>query len=67
MRCKREGYLAGADLEATAAAAWAVAHGLANLWLGGRLAARVKESDGERMAARALRAFVDGIVRATKK
>ena len=66
-RCADEGYLAGADLEAVAAAAWAVAHGLATLWLGGRLRARMTDRDGPRVAARALRAFVDGTVRATKR
>ncbi len=66
-RCADEGYLAGADLEAVTAAAWSVAHGLATLWLGGRLGVRVTERDGHRVAARALRAFVDGTVRATRK
>ena len=66
-RCAGEGYLRGADLEAVTAAAWAVAHGLATLWLGGRLRARASDRDGVRVASRALRAFVDGTVRATKK
>jgi len=65
--CAAEGYLEGADLEAVVAAAWATAHGLATLWLGGRLRARTSERDGERVAARALHAFVDGTVRSTKK
>jgi AcrR family transcriptional regulator len=66
-RCAAEGYLAGADHEAVAAAAWAVAHGLATLWIGGRLRARSTDKDGLRVAARALRAFVDGTVRSTKR
>lgn len=66
-RCAAEGYLAGADLEAVTAAAWGVAHGLATLWLGGRLRARLADPDAMRVASRAIHAFVDGTVRATKK
>ena len=65
-RCASEGYLAGADLDATAATAWAVAHGLATLWMGGRLRARSKEKDGMRVASRVLHAFVDATIRSTK-
>ena len=62
-RCADEGFIRSADVEAVSAAAWAVAHGLAALWIGGRLPARSSERDGEKLAARALRAFVDGVVR----
>jgi AcrR family transcriptional regulator len=65
-RCAAEGYLRGADLDAIAASAWAIAHGLATLWMGGRLRVRSNEKDGMRVASRALRAFVDGTIRSTK-
>lgn len=66
-KCVGEGYLRGVELEAVAASAWAVAHGLATLWLGGRLQTRSSDKDGVRVAARALHAFVDGTVRSTKR
>ena len=62
-RCASEGYVRPADVESVTAAAWSVAHGLATLWIGGRLPARLDERDPERLAGRALRAFVDGVVR----
>jgi AcrR family transcriptional regulator len=65
-KCVAEGYLRGADLEAVGASAWSIAHGLATLWIGGRLRARSKEKDGMRVAARVLHAFVDSMVRSTK-
>ena len=65
--CVAEGYLRGADLETIGASAWAMAHGLATLWIGGRLRARSKEKDGVRIAARVLHAFVDGTIRSTKR
>ena len=66
-RCAAEGYIRAADVDAITAAAWSVAHGLATLWIGGRLPARVEERDPDRLAARALRAFVDGVVRGAKR
>ena len=65
-RCVAEGYLRGADLEAVTASAWALAHGLATLWIGGRLRSRSNEKDGVRVAGRALHAFGDGTIRSTK-
>jgi len=55
-----------ADAEVTTAAAWSVAHGLATLWNGGRLRVRSTERDPERLAARVLHAFVDGVVRGAR-
>jgi AcrR family transcriptional regulator len=66
-KCVADGYLRGADLDTVAASAWAMAHGLATLWIGGRLRARSNDKDGIRVAARVLRAFVDGSVRSTKR
>ncbi len=66
-RCAREGYLAGCDNEAVAVAAWSVAHGAAMLWIGGRLPKRVSQRDGMEVAARALKAFVDGTIRSTRQ
>ena len=65
-KCVADGYLRGADLEAIGASAWAIAHGLASLWIGGRLRARSHDKDGIRVAARVLHAFVDGTIRSTK-
>ena len=65
-KCVADGYLAGAELEPIAATAWAVAHGLATLWIGGRLQTRSTDKDGVRVASAALRVFVDGTVRSTK-
>jgi AcrR family transcriptional regulator len=62
-RCAIEGYARGVDVESITAAAWAVAHGLATLWIGGRLPARIEERDPERVAGRVLRTFVDGVLR----
>ncbi len=61
--CHDEGYLRGRDLDAVTKSAWAVAHGLAALWTGGRLQARARASDGNALAARVLRDFVDQAVR----
>ncbi len=66
-RCATEGYIRAAEVDTITAAAWSVAHGLAALWIGGRLPARVEERDPEKLAARALRAFVDGVVRGAKR
>lgn len=62
-RCVDEGHVAVSDVEGTTAAAWSIAHGFAALWIGGRLPARIG-GDPEKLAARVLRAFVDGVVRA---
>ena len=65
-KCVAEGYLRGAELDTIGASAWAMAHGLATLWIGGRLRARSNDKDGLRVASRVLRAFVDGTIRSTK-
>lgn len=62
-RCHDEGWLQGRDLDAVTKSAWAVAHGLAALWTGGRLQARARASDGNALAARVLRDYVDANVR----
>lgn len=65
-RCHDEGYLAGRDLDAVSKSAWAIAHGLATLWIGGRLKVRARASDGNALTARVLADFVDAAVRETR-
>src|SRR3954471_18596741 len=40
-RCAREGYMEGIDHELAITAAWSIMHGLAALWLSGRLRERI--------------------------
>jgi len=61
-QCEREGQLRGRDPEAVAVAAWSLVHGLSALWLSGRLAARILESDPDQLAKRVTRLFVDSVL-----
>jgi hypothetical protein len=62
-RCRDEGFVAGPDIEVLAAAAWSLAHGLAALWISGRLAARLGTTDPEQLSARVTRLFVNALLR----
>jgi AcrR family transcriptional regulator len=62
-RCAREGFLDGIDVELAALSAWSLVHGLASLWLSGRLADRVRAADVNRTAGAVARLFVDGVLR----
>lgn len=62
-RCAREGYLDGVEPELAATAAWSIVHGLAALWLSGRLGERIEEKDAGRLAQRVAKLFVDAVLR----
>jgi AcrR family transcriptional regulator len=62
-RCQAEGFLGKNDPEVVAVAAWSMVHGLAALWISGRLSERIMEKDPHRLADRASRLFVDSILR----
>jgi AcrR family transcriptional regulator len=62
-RCRREGFLDGIDPELAATAAWSIVHGLAALWLSGRLGERISERDPDRLGEKVARLFVDAILR----
>ena len=62
-RCRDEGFVAGSDIDVLAAAAWSLAHGLAALWISGRLGARLGTTDPEQLSDRVTRLFVNAMLR----
>jgi AcrR family transcriptional regulator len=60
-RAGEEGYLS-ADRDTVAAAAWSLVHGLASLWLSGRIQARTGARDAATLARTTTRLFVDSIM-----
>jgi len=62
-RCGQEGWLGNRDPMLVAIAAWAIVHGLASLWISGRLADRAGTTDAEQLAAAVSELFVDGVLR----
>jgi len=62
-RCVREGFIASEEAETVGVSAWSLAHGLAALWISGRLGERTAETDPDRLAARASKLFVDAVMR----
>ena len=62
-RCGREGFLDGVDPQLAATAAWSIVHGLAHLWLSGRLRERIQETDPDRLAQQVAKLFVDAVLR----
>ena len=62
-RCRDDLFIPEQDVEVVAAAAWSLAHGLASLWISGRLGERTAYSDPELLASRVLRLFVDAVLR----
>jgi AcrR family transcriptional regulator len=63
-RCQSEGFLGGKDPEVVAVSAWSMVHGLAALWISGRLSERIREKDPNRLADKVSRLYVDSILRA---
>jgi AcrR family transcriptional regulator len=57
-----EGYVDG-DVGVVAAAAWALVHGLASLWLSGRIQERTGATDPHAMAEAVTRLFVNSVMR----
>lgn len=64
-RCESEGFLGSRDPEIVAVSAWSMVHGLAALWISGRLGERIQERDPDRLASRVSRLFVDAVLRET--
>ncbi len=62
-RCIEERRLDPATAEPLAVAAWSLVHGLAKLWISGRLGKRTRTRDPRVLAEQVTRLFVDGIVR----
>jgi AcrR family transcriptional regulator len=62
-RCAREGFLDGLDVDLASAFAWATMHGVAALWLSGRLKERMRERNPDRAAQLISRLFVDSVLR----
>ena len=63
-RCQSEGFLGGNDPEVVTVSAWSMVHGLAALWISGRLGERIREKDPNRLADRVSRLYVDSVLRA---
>ncbi len=63
-QCQDEGFLGDHDPEAVAVSAWSMVHGLAALWISGRLAERIQETDPHRLAERVSKLYVDAVMRA---
>ncbi|MFI5283229.1 MAG: TetR/AcrR family transcriptional regulator [Candidatus Dormibacterales bacterium] len=63
-RCHLEGFLRANDPELVAVSAWSMVHGLAALWISGRLGERIHEKDPNRLAAKVSRLFVNSVLRA---
>jgi AcrR family transcriptional regulator len=62
-RCQSEGFLGTEDPEIVAVSAWSMVHGLAALWISGRLGERIREKDPNRLADRVSRLYVDSVLR----
>jgi AcrR family transcriptional regulator len=61
-RCRAAGLLRGRSTEVVAVSAWSLVHGLAGLWLSGRLAERISEQDPRRLAAAVTWLFVEAVL-----
>ena len=66
-RCQSEGFLGSKDPEVVAVSAWSMVHGLAALWISGRLADRIHETDPSRLAEHVSRLYVDSVLRAAPR
>jgi len=60
--CDEAGLLAGRSPEIVAVAAWSMVHGLAALWVGGRLQGRLSTDDSNAVAAEVSRLFVERVL-----
>jgi AcrR family transcriptional regulator len=61
-RCRAEDRLRGRPPELVAVSAWSMVHGLAALWISGRLAERISEQDPRRLAAAVSGLFVEAVL-----
>jgi AcrR family transcriptional regulator len=64
-RCRQEGFVEGRDPVLVAVAAWSLVHGLASLWISGRLAGRTSASDPDVLARDVAALFVDSVLLGT--
>jgi len=62
-QCRAAGRLHGQSAEVVAVSAWSLVHGLAALWLSGRLSERITEQDPHRLAAAVSELFVEAVLR----
>jgi AcrR family transcriptional regulator len=62
-RCRREGYVGDRDPMLVAVSAWSIVHGLASLWISGRLVGRINASHSDMLAADVSELFVDAVLR----
>jgi len=61
-RCRVAGRLRGRSTEVVAVSAWSLVHGLAALWLSGRLSERITEQDPRRLAVAVADLFVEAVL-----
>jgi hypothetical protein len=61
-RCETEGRLHGRAAAVVAVSAWSLVHGLAALWISGRLGERISEQDPARLAAAVSALFVETVL-----
>jgi AcrR family transcriptional regulator len=62
-RCRLEGWIGDRDPMLVGVTAWSMVHGLASLWISGRLADRVEATDPDRLAAAVSGLFVEAVLR----
>ena len=61
-RCRAAGRLHGRSPEVVAVSAWSLVHGLAALWISGRLTERIAEQDPRRLAAEVSNLFTEAVL-----
>jgi AcrR family transcriptional regulator len=61
-RCRAAGHLHGRSPELVAVSAWSLVHGLAALWISGRLPERIAEQDPQRLAAAVSDLFTQAVL-----
>ncbi len=61
-RCRVAGRLHGRPPEVVAVSAWSLVHGLAALWISGRLTERIAEHDPQRLAAAVSNLFTEAVL-----
>jgi AcrR family transcriptional regulator len=61
-RCREAGRLHGRSPEVVAVSAWSIVHGLAALWISGRLSERIDEQDPRRLAAAVTSLFAEVVL-----
>jgi AcrR family transcriptional regulator len=61
-RCRAAGRLHGRSPELVAVSAWSLVHGLAALWISGRLTERIAEHDPRRLAAAVSNLFTEAVL-----